>query len=178
MANASLHVCGDDLGADLAQYIHEQETAALARHGRFVVALSGGSMPKVLGAALTGESAPSFDWAAWHIFFADERCVPLDHDDSNFKACEQALFGKVPIPAANLHPLQHEPADIGNPQPAAARYEAELRTVFPDVGADALPELDLILLGMGPDGHTASLFPGHPLLQVRSACSMLHNVLR
>eukprot|EP00936_MAST-01D_sp_MAST-1D-sp1_P002433 g2433.t1 len=169
MANAHVHVCEDNLGTALAQYIHEQQTAALERHGRFVVALSGGSMPKVLGAALTGESAPSFNWASWHIFFADERCVPTDHDDSNFKACEQALFGKVPIPAANLHPLQHDPADVGNPQPAAARYEAELRAVFPDVGADALPELDLILLGMGPDGHTASLFPSHPLLSFDSA---------
>ena len=164
---AKVHVhTPDALPAALAAHVREAEAAALARGGRFTVALSGGSMPKVLGQAL---AAAAFSWAQWHVFYADERCVPLDHADSNHKACQEHFFGKVPIPAAQLHPLRYEAGDEGNPSAAVARYTAELAAVFTEAAAAApalLPQFDLVLLGMGPDGHTASLFPGHALLGV------------
>jgi 6-phosphogluconolactonase len=162
---SKVHVLAPDaLPAALAAHVRECEAAALARGGRFTVALSGGSMPKVLGQAL---AAAAFSWAQWHIFYADERCVPLDHADSNHKACQEHFFSKVPIPAAQLHPLRYEAGDERDPAAAVARYTAELAAVFTEAAAPApalLPQFDLVLLGMGPDGHTASLFPGHLLL--------------
>ena len=111
------------------------------------VALSGGSTPKPVYAGLADTDYP---WQDVDVFFGDERCVPPDHPDSNFHMANEALLSKV---RARVHPMYDCDADA---------YERELATVF----GESLPRLDLVFLGMGPDGHTASLFPGKPALDV------------
>lgn len=130
---------------------------AIAARGRFTVALSGGSTPKRLYQLLAAEPFRSqVDWSRVEVFWGDERCVSPDHPDSNYRMAREALLMHVPIPAEHIHRIEAERAD----RDAAAReYEAVLARVFGvAVGAEP-PALDLILLGMGPDGHTASLFP-------------------
>ena len=112
------------------------------------IALSGGSTPKPVYERMAGIEYP---WADVDVFFGDERCVPPDHPDSNFRMANQALLSKVP---ARVHPMYECDADA---------YERELRTVFGDVD---VPSIDLDVLGIGDDGHTASLFPGKPALEV------------
>ena len=169
MPNNSVHkLTAEELPAALAKFIAEKQAAAIARRGKFVVALSGGSMPKVLGAALSGKHG-KFKWPKWHIFYADERCVPLDHTDSNHKAVSDTLLALpgVKVPAEQVYSLAHMPADAagGGVGDAPRRYTTQLEKVFGRT-AGVVPQFDLLLLGMGPDGHTASLFPGHALLQL------------
>jgi 6-phosphogluconolactonase len=137
---------------------------AIEHHGRFTVALSGGSTPKALHKVLVERTVknPSLvDWTRVQIFFGDERHVPPDHPDSNFRMANETLLSKVPIPQENIHRILCEkPADQ-----AATDYDGELVAAFKLKGADQLPRFDLILLGMGPDGHTASLFPGTTAVQ-------------
>lgn len=135
---------------------------AMAARGRFAVALSGGSTPKGLFALLAGDAAlrATVPWERLHIFWGDERPVGPDHADSNYRMAREALLAHVPIPAAQIHRIRGEAPD---PAQAAAEYEATLREALgtvADGSADAPPVFDLVLLGMGPDGHTASLFPG------------------
>lgn len=133
---------------------------AIDHHGRFTVALSGGSTPKALHTILserTGKNPKLIDWARVQIFFGDERHVPPDHADSNFRMANETLLSKVPVPPANIHRVRAENADAAA---AAADYDGELAKAFRLKGENQLPRFDLILLGMGPDGHTASLFPG------------------
>ena len=122
---------------------------AIAATGRFTVALSGGSTPKALFALLVDQP---IDWAHVHVFWGDERCVPPDHADSNYRMAHEALLSKVALPAQNVHRMRGEI----DPAQAARAYEAELRHVF---GSIEWPRFDLILLGLGTDAHTASLFP-------------------
>jgi 6-phosphogluconolactonase len=134
-------------------------------HGRFTVALSGGSTPKTLHTILAERSAKDpklIDWSRVHIFFGDERHVPPDHPDSNFRMANETLLTKVAIPPANVHRVRAELPDAAQ---AAAEYDQELVKVFHLKGEDQLPRFDLIFLGMGPDGHTASLFPGTTAVQ-------------
>jgi 6-phosphogluconolactonase len=159
MSHAQVHkLDGSEIGAAVAQYVSELATAAIAANGKFTIALSGGSMPKVLGQGLPGLK---MEWDKWHVFFSDERCVALDHDDSNYKACAEHFLSKVPIPAEQIYCLDPTLAD--KPEEAAADYAQKMQSVFGDDGT-----FDLILLGMGPDGHTASLFPGHALVNESS----------
>jgi 6-phosphogluconolactonase len=133
---------------------------SIEHHGRFTVALSGGSTPKALHAVLVARSTKDpkvVDWARVQIFFGDERHVPPDHADSNYRMANETLLSKVPIPPANVHRMLCEIADAAE---VAAKYDKELISAFQLKGDDQLPRFDLILLGMGPDGHTASLFPG------------------
>ena len=135
--------------------------AAIRSHGRFVVALAGGSTPKKLYAGLaTAAYAQRIDWARAHVFWGDERCVPPDDPRSNYRMTRETLLDHVPLPAANIHRIRGEDP----PASAASAYERELRTVFatPDGPPRVAPgaRFDLILLGMGDNGHTASLFPG------------------
>jgi 6-phosphogluconolactonase len=127
---------------------------ALAARGRFTVALSGGSSPVPLFRHLA-EQAPcaGIDWGAVHIFWADERCVPPDHAESNFRLADQLFLSKLPAPGAVIHRIAGELS----PAEAASRYEADLSRSFAE---DDLPVFDMIMLGIGSDGHTASLFPG------------------
>ncbi len=131
--------------------LHERASeSAIAARGRFTVALTGGSAASLYG-ALAGAKIP---WAKTHVFFGDERCVPKDHADSNYRLAQDALFSRAAIPAENIHGVDGTIA----PADAARRYEEELLAVTDD-GA-----IDLVHLGMGPDGHVCSLFPGHALL--------------
>ncbi|XFA72698.1 6-phosphogluconolactonase [Thermosynechococcaceae cyanobacterium Okahandja] len=141
-------------------FVLDQAAAALQARGQFTIALAGGNTPKPLYERLVSADTP---WAQWQIFWGDERYVPQDHPDSNAGMAMAAWLNHIAIPAANIHPM---PTDEPDPAAAAARYEATLRHVLA-AEADAMPQLDLILLGMGPDGHTASLFPHTPALQVR-----------
>src|SRR3954454_18515242 len=130
--------------------------AAVADHGRFTVALSGGSTPRALYQRLAQSPlSESVNWANVHVFWGDERMVPPDDIESSYRMARETLLAHVPIPAANIYPI---PTVGGTAEAAASAYEETLTAVF---GAD-LPRFDLILLGIGPDGHTASLFPGQP----------------
>ncbi|MGH7360829.1 MAG: 6-phosphogluconolactonase [Candidatus Methylomirabilales bacterium] len=127
---------------------------ALARAGRFTVALTGGSTPKRLYTLLAAEPYRSrLPWPETHVFWGDERCVPPDHPESNYRMAHDALLRQLPIPPEQIHRMRGE-----DPERAAADYEQRLRTAFqPQAGMP--PRFDLVLLGMGADGHTASLFP-------------------
>jgi 6-phosphogluconolactonase len=132
---------------------------AIAERGQFVVALSGGSTPRATYERLAGEPlAARMEWSRVDVFWADERCVPPDHPDSNYRMARGALLDSVPIPAGNVHRVCGELP----PDRAAAAYQAELETFL---GTDG--RFDLVLLGMGTDGHTASIFPGTRALDER-----------
>jgi 6-phosphogluconolactonase len=127
------------------------------------VALAGGSTPKRLYALLAGDRwRGKLPWDAIEVFWGDERHVPPDHPDSNYQMAAGAMLSRVPIPAARVHRVRAEDAD---PQAVAAAYEADIRAAF-DM-PDGVPRFDLILLGLGADGHTASLFPGTAALAER-----------
>jgi len=138
---------------------------AIEHHGRFTVALSGGSTPKTMHTVLAErcvENPTLVDWSRVQVFFGDERHVPPDHPDSNYGMARDTLLSKVPIPPANVHRMRCENPDAAK---AAAEYDRELIASFQLQGEDHLPSFDLIFLGMGPDGHTASLFPGTDAVQ-------------
>lgn len=135
---------------------------AVAARGAFALALSGGSTPRALYALLAdrhGPFAARIPWERTQVFFGDERHVPPDHPDSNFRMVREALLAHVPVPAENVHRIRGELPDADG---AAAAYERELRAALGEP-----PALDLVLLGLGEDGHTASLFPGSPALRER-----------
>lgn len=145
-------------------------TAAIGAAGRFTVALSGGSTPKDIHKTL---AAPPYrdaiDWSKVYIFFGDERCVPPDDADSNYRMARETLLSQVPIPAENIFRMRGE----ANPAEAAEEYAGQLHDFFKlaqpgGATPESYPRLDLIFLGMGPDGHTASLFPGTAALQERN----------
>lgn len=124
------------------------------------VALSGGSTPRVLYELLADPNEPFRDQIAWdktHFFFSDERHVPPDHPDSNYRMVNEAMFSRVPVPPENIHRI---PAENPNAKDAAKAYETDLRKFF----GEAIPAFDLLLLGLGEDGHTASIFPGSEIL--------------
>jgi 6-phosphogluconolactonase len=135
---------------------------AIARDGSFHVALSGGATPREMYRLLaTQEFRTQIDWPRVHLFWSDERAVPADHPDSNYGLARRELLVRVPIPAANVHRMEAESAPIG---PAAHHYEAVLRRFLP-LDDRGFPVFDIVFLGMGADGHTASLFPGSRLLR-------------
>ena len=125
--------------------------------GRFGLCLSGGSTPKRAYELLADFTAP-LDWQKVHLFWGDERFVPPDHRDSNFRMAREALIDRVPVPAEQVQPI---PTNCGSPEEAAALYEATLQGFY---GSKTLaperPLFDVTMLGLGEDGHTASLFPG------------------
>ena len=130
---------------------------AVSRGGRFTVALSGGHTPKTLY-GLLALTNPPLPWESVHLFFGDERCVPPDHPDSNYRMVKEALLDPARVPGESVHPIHTE---LGGPWEVAADYEGALRTFFRS-RPGSFPRFDLVFLGMGPDGHTASLFPGTP----------------
>jgi 6-phosphogluconolactonase len=130
---------------------------AIAERGRFLVTLSGGSTPRVLYEALARDHRESIEWGRVHLLWGDERCVPPDHPMSNYGMTHAALLARVPIPKGHVHrlPAERAPADQ-----VAVEYEQELASLTGAAVGGTPPALDLVLLGMGADGHTASLFPG------------------
>jgi 6-phosphogluconolactonase len=143
----------EELMRAAADEVVRRAEEAVREHGRFAWALSGGSTPRGLYRLLA--SPPHRDrmpWSAVHVFWGDERHVPPDHPDSNFRMAREAMLDRVPLPAANVHRIRSEEPDAAG---AAELYEAELRDFF-----QRAPRFDLVLLGLGKDAHTASLFPG------------------
>lgn len=131
---------------------------AIEEHGRFAVVLAGGSTPKAMYGILARDYSDSIDWSKVHVFFGDERTVPPDHEDSNYRMAREALLDHIRV--GSVHRMRCELT----PDEAASAYEEQLREFF---GSEELPRFDLILLGIGGDGHTASLFPETPALEVR-----------
>jgi len=140
---------------------------AIRDSGRFTMALSGGSTPKALFQLLVREHA-GLPWGNVHIFQVDERCVPPDHDDSNWRMITQNLLDHLPV--AKAHRMEAERAEAG-----ARDYEALVHTEVP-ANAEGLPAFDIVLLGMGDDGHTASLFPGTAALDEAARLVVHHAV--
>ena len=139
--------------------------AALAAHGSFRVSLSGGSTPKTLYGLLASEEfRDRFPWQQVSWYWGDERFVPYDHPESNFRMTREAMLAKAPVPPENIHPI---PTD-GTPEDAARRYELTLQQAYGAATLDShRPLFDVTLLGLGPDGHTASLLPGEPAVDER-----------
>jgi 6-phosphogluconolactonase len=180
MAEIRTYPDAASLARAAAEHFVALTAEAIAARGRFVVALPGSSTPRATYALLaTGEFAASVDWSCVHIFWGDERCVPPDHPDSNYRMAHETLLDKIPIPAENIHRIRGEI----NPEEAAADYERTLRSFFirrprgkmaRDDGP--IPRFDLVLLGMGEDGHTASLFPGTAVLREQTRWVIAHYV--
>jgi 6-phosphogluconolactonase len=140
-----------------AQLFTTNAVQAVASRGRARIAISGGSTPKAMFALLADPAQPfakRVPWDRLDLYWVDERCVPPDHADSNYRMTREALLSKVPLPAESVHRMEGEL----DPEVAAARYESTIRNTFKLEGAET-PTFDLVLLGMGDDGHTASLFP-------------------
>jgi 6-phosphogluconolactonase len=146
----------------VARHVASLAVDAIAATGRFTLALSGGSTPRAAYTRLaTDDLARQVEWSLIHVLWGDERCVPPDDPRSNYRMAKEALLDRVPIPPEQIHRIRGE----DEPQEAAADYEDELRSLLRMTPSSAAPRMtgpDLILLGLGEDGHTASLFPGQP----------------
>jgi 6-phosphogluconolactonase len=162
---AALHRAG-------AEEVARGAVAAVAARGRFTIALTGGTTPRGLYALLAEDPVlrGAILWEQVDVFFGDERCVPPDHSESNFGMANAALLARVPLPRGNVHRMEGE----REPAEAATRYEAALRERF----RDGLPRFDLLLLGLGADGHVASLFPGTAALAERDRLVVANRVPR
>jgi len=144
-------------GEAAADFIIDEADKAIAATGRFTIAFSGGSLPKIVGEALKSKGVENTN--KWFIFFTDERCVALDDEESNFKNVGQHVLQPLKIPKENVVHIDGE--QYGDAAKAAKLYEESVHKFFEQ---STCPVFDLILLGMGPDGHTCSLFPEHKLL--------------
>jgi len=150
----------DDLSAAAAEEFVHSARAAITERGRFVVALSGGSTPKRLYSMLTKAPFREYiEWSLVHVLFGDERFVPPTDEQSNERMARESLLSHVPVPPAQVYGMVRGET----PAAAADAYEAKLRDLLGDNG-----QIDLTLLGVGPDGHTASLFPGDPAVHESS----------
>lgn len=153
MADFKIYPDPAALAEAAAAHFVAQAAQALARQPRFSVALSGGTTPQAAYRRLAmPDFARQLEWPRIHFFWGDERCVPPEHADSDYRMAREALLDHLALPASNIHRMRGEL----EPQPAALEYEQGLRAFF----GEALPRFDLVLLGLGEDGHTASLFPG------------------
>ena len=162
MAEREIIICQDtaELSRQSAERFSQLVSQSVQGSGRFTVALSGGSTPKHLYSLLASHGyKEQIPWNNIHLFWGDERCVPPDHPESNFGMVRGSLLSKIKISPENIHRMAGE----REPQAAAAEYEKHLQEFF-GLETGALPRLDLILLGIGEDGHTASLFPGSDAL--------------
>ena len=135
---------------------------AIRNRDRATIALSGGSTPKALYRLLASDESfrSRMPWSAIHFFWGDERHVPPDHAESNYRMAREAMLDLVPVPPENVHRIYAEEKDA---ERAATEHEAELRSFFA-LKTDEWPRFDLVLMGLGPEGHTASLFPGSPAI--------------
>ena len=151
---ALIYADAAELAREAARRFAELAVAFTNNAGRFTVALSGGSTPKAMFQILSEKPfVDSLPWRSIHFFWGDERCVPPDHTESNYRTANETLLSKVPVPRENIFRI---PAEDEDHERAAAVYSETLQKFF----AEEQPGFDLVFLGMGADGHTASLFPG------------------
>ena len=153
-----------DLFQAAAEEVIRCATSAITERGRFTIALSGGSTPKNLYTLIAANASASLSWDRMFFFWGDERHVPPDNPDSNYRMAKETLLSKAAIPPANIFRI---PAENPDASAAADAYEQTLRKFFA-VAPGEFPRFDLILLGIGPDGHTASLFPETAALEETS----------
>ncbi len=153
----------DEISRTAADMIVRQSNVTGSSAGPFTIALSGGSTPGKLHNRLGREPSvrSRLSWNNFHFFWGDERHVPPNHPQSNYRMACDTLFASAPLPAQNIHRVHAEEPDAAT---AAEKYERELRSFF-NLATGQLPRLDCVLLGIGPDGHTASLFPATNALQ-------------
>lgn len=152
------------LAISAVEHIIRIGRSAIQQRDRFLFVLAGGSTPKSVYSLLAVHfPTHQLDWKRVHIFWGDERCVPPDHPDSNYRMAKESLLDLIPLPFENIHRV---PAEIA-PEMGASQYQAHISSLFSDPKQylNGYPKFDLILLGMGDDGHTASLFPKTPALQ-------------
>jgi 6-phosphogluconolactonase len=165
--SVQVHICRNagELAEAAAAEIDRRARESIARRGRFCIALSGGSTPGRLYALMATRPTEreSLPWERIQVFWGDERAVPPDDPQSNFRSANEVFLSKVSIPAGNVHRIK---AEMPDPADAAALYEADLRAFFA-TPVGRFPRFDLVLLGLGADGHTASLFPGSDALDER-----------
>jgi len=166
----SVHVysSSEELARAAAREFAAKAEEAIEERGRFAVVLAGGSTPETMYGLLASDYVGRIDWSRVYVFFGDERTVPPHHDDSNHKMASEVLLDHVPV--GNVHRMRGELP----PQEAAEAYEEELRTFFQ---TEDVPRFDLILLGIGADGHTASLFPETSALEVHDRWVVANPVL-
>ncbi|XP_009612706.1 putative 6-phosphogluconolactonase 4, chloroplastic [Nicotiana tabacum] len=150
----------EDVANALAKYTADLSDKFIKDKGSFTVVLSGGTLIDSMRKLVEKPYKDSVDWSKWWIFWVDERVVPLDHGDSNYKLASDGFLSKVPIPSSNIYAIN----DKESPEGAATDYEARVKQlveskVLPLSAISGFPKFDLMLLGMGPDGHVASLFP-------------------
>lgn len=155
----------EELAVSLAKYTADLSEKFCKERDAFTVVVSGGSLIKSLRKLVEPPYIDSIDWSKWHVFWVDERVVPKDHPDSNYLLAYDAFLSKIPIPAGNVYAIN----DALSAEAAADDYETCLRHLVKskivDISKESgFPKFDVMLLGMGPDGHVASLFPGHPLV--------------
>ena len=150
----------DTLNRCVADWLQKIAADAIADHGKFHIALAGGNTPRALYELLASDAYASIDWQHVNFYFGDERAVPLDHEQSNFRMAHEAMLDKLSVPATNVFPLI---PDLDNLDNSAKHYEKILNRELLK-SDDGIPQFDLILLGMGGDGHTASLFPESNIL--------------
>ncbi len=163
MAAPQLHILAnsDDLQTQVCDFIAASAKKAVSDHGYFSVGLSGGSVAKIVSHAQGLRGRSDINWGKWHVFYCDERHVPFSSEDSTHAYIKRELLDHV-----SVNPSQVYTIDPSLDVPGAAEdYIRKIRKLYP---GDAFPTFDLLLLGMGPDGHTCSLFPGHPGLQEKS----------
>jgi 6-phosphogluconolactonase len=159
-----------ELAREAARRFAEQAEACAKYAGRCAVALSGGSTPKAMFQILAEKPyADTIPWRSIYFFWGDERCVPPDHADSNYRTADETLLSQVPIPRENIFRI---PAEDEDHERAAANYSETLRKFF----GEERPSFDLVFLGMGADGHTASLFPGTRALHVNDRIAVANYV--
>ncbi len=166
-SQTNMHVFADSqqVASRAALFWAQRARQAIAQQDAFYVALSGGSTPRLLYQQLAqGDVARQIPWQQVHLYFGDERVVPPDHPDSNYRMVRESLLDHVPLPASQIHPMVLQGHnDETSARQAASRYARELQQI--PTSADGWPQFDLLMLGMGADGHTASLFPGTAILQ-------------
>jgi 6-phosphogluconolactonase len=149
-----------EVAAEAAEFLVWLGEQGIQERGRFRLALSGGSTPKRLYRVLASEYARRLKWVQVEFYFSDERCIPPHHEESNFRMADETLLGPLAIAAEQVCRVRGE----DEPEKAAAAYESVIRERF-KIGHEEQPMFDLVLLGLGDDGHTASLFPGSPSIR-------------
>lgn len=161
---ATLYIANEkkEIPSLLFPLIHHSLKSALSKSSQFVIALSGGSLPSLLKDLPESFESTGMnpEWKKWHVILADERIVPLTDEDSNMKACKESFLDKVPIPKTQIYGI-NERLIGSNASEVASEYQSR---IFPSSKSISQHHVDCVLLGFGPDGHTASLFPKHPLL--------------